>query len=164
MFKNKTFIVKELMNKNLDYIKLLNFLEEVDKDFPIPLSKKVNLSQYAQKVLDEGIVLAALDNFEIIGVLTGYINDKKNKTGFISLLGVSKNRKSEGVGSELLQVMINYASYNGMEKIFLNTHIENKGAIFFYEKRGFIQEKQLDKKYESDTLMKYFLEGKKWIY
>ena len=45
---------------NLTFDKLYNFLEEVDEDFPIPLSHKTNLHELSKNLLIKQIYLLSI--------------------------------------------------------------------------------------------------------
>lgn len=144
---------------------LKSFLSQINNDFPIPLNQKINIDDYLNKIFTNGEVIVAIENNEIVGLLTGYLNDLLNRKGYISILGIINEKSGLGLGTALLQKYISYAKEKNMEKIILNTDSSNTGAIKFYEKNGFIfNENYVDNnrvkklRRESDTSMVYELE------
>lgn len=122
-------------DENLD--RLTVFLRRIDDIFPIPLSKKVNIDEYAMKALSKGIVLCAEDSDNIIGILLGYANDPVTKNAYVGTLGVIKEYQSQSIGKSLINYMKKLSYSYGMKNICLFTHKSNKSAIRFYIHNGF---------------------------
>ena len=61
---------------------------------------------------------------------------------------------NSGIGSELMQKLIDYARENGLELIYLEVREDNSRAIHLYEKFGFKK---------VGTLPAYFKIGKEYI-
>ena len=70
---------------NLTFNKLYNFLEEVDEDFPIPLSHKTNLHELSKKFIDKAdIFVEYSEDNEISSLVIGYIkNSQKIQKGML---------------------------------------------------------------------------------
>lgn len=136
--------------------KMKEFILKIDNLFPAPLSKKVNISEYCEKILNKGIVIVAknIDN-QIVGILTGYTNDEINKLAYISILCTLPEYQNQHIGTQLLNIFTNIAKENGMKKIFLHTHKENENAISFYKKNNFMIDRIIKPNYNySITLSK----------
>ena len=58
--------------------KIENFLRLVDKDFPVPLSCKQDLSQLARKLCEKGTLCAREENGEIVALVAGYTDNLEN--------------------------------------------------------------------------------------
>lgn len=56
----------------------------------------------------------------------------------ITTLGVDKKFQDRGIGSKLLEYVINYADQQACEVISLEVRVSNDKAIMLYEKAGFI--------------------------
>lgn len=72
-----------------------------------------------------------LNDDEVIGTARLVISDKKGKIGRMSILKEYRNR---GIGSKLINKIIEYSKNIGLEFLYLNAQIN---AIKFYEKNGF---------------------------
>jgi hypothetical protein len=73
-----------VMNYNEDELEqLTTFLRVIDDIFPIPLSEKVSIDEYALKALSKGVALCAEDSGKIVGILLGYANDPVTKNAYI---------------------------------------------------------------------------------
>lgn len=77
---------------------------------------------------------------------------------YIILFGVSKSEQGRGIGTSLLEKIIQWSRGQGYKFIYLHTEHENENAIKLYEKAGFQKDfyhpdyvEQLPQ-YESDVL------------
>ncbi|XP_046812050.1 N-alpha-acetyltransferase 60, partial [Lucilia cuprina] len=102
--------------------------------------------------------LAAVYNLAIIGLIVaeikpyrnlnkedkGILPDSMGKTadiGYILSLGVHRKHRRNGIGSLLLDALINHlttAERQSVKAIFLHVLTTNQPAILFYEKRRFV--------------------------
>lgn len=119
---------------------LLKFIQQIDRTFPIPLSDKVNLEDYTEKLLKNAVLCAEFDNEQIIGVVAGYINDV-SLFAYISLVAVLPQARGEGVASKLIKEFFEKCREKAYIAVHVYTHKTNHSAIRLYEKLGF-------KKYE----------------
>jgi ribosomal protein S18 acetylase RimI-like enzyme len=127
-----------VMNYNEDELEqLTTFLRVIDDIFPIPLSEKVSIDEYALKALSKGVALCAEDSGKIVGILLGYANDSATKNAYIGTLGVLEEYRSQGIGKSLVSFMKELSRSYGMERICLFTHKSNEPAIRFYIDNGF---------------------------
>ncbi len=129
--------IKYLEARKIDKFKIINFLIEMDNEFPIPLSDKVNIEEYVTKLLKSGKIYCALNEENIIGIIAGYNNDFSFYNGYISVLVIDKNYRGRKISKELLYRFINNAELSKMNKIQVYTYKTNIEAIGLYEKFGF---------------------------
>ncbi len=120
-----------------DLNKLFNYLTKIDKYMTTPLSLRINLKDFAEKVLIYGNVLTVEKNDEIVSALLFYANDTVEKNAYITLLGTLPEYRGEGHAKSLMSIMEEKASLNGMKKVHLDTDIINTKAIAFYSKMGY---------------------------
>lgn len=127
---------------------IIEFLEKVDLLFPIPLSEKVNIKEYVEKVLDNGKIIVSMCEDNIVGINLFYANDIITRQAWISTIAVDENFKSKGIGTTLISKMKEYCIKNKMKEIILYTHNKNERAIKLYNKNGFkiCKEKQANHK------------------
>jgi len=98
-----------------------------------------------------GAVYVAEQNHEIVGFIQGVIIDKKRgddktwdlahnprKEGWIGLLMVDESKRSGGVGSALLEKMIDYFREQECDCARLLVLADNVNSAEFYRKRGFV--------------------------
>lgn len=90
--------------KNEDYEKMKNFLYEMDKEFKVPLSKRLNLNEYAKKLKELADVYIMVEENKIVGGIAFYKNDLKNYIAYITFVGVSKKYHNKGIANLLLKM------------------------------------------------------------
>lgn len=146
-------IIRKLDINNCE--KLNNYLTKVDKDFPIPLSSKVNLDKFSKKILKSGVALACFDGERTAGIILFYANNTESKTAYVSVLSVLDSYRKRGIAQSLLNECIKMCKSINFKAIELYTHKTNEGAIALYEKNGFIKISDLDR--PDDWLMRYNL-------
>ena len=110
------------------------------------------------------IILVAEMKSKIVGMLD-FSNGHRQRIAHTGEFGMSveKSVRDQGVGSLLLQVLINWAAQNRtIEKIGLNVHSNNERAIALYKKMGFEVEgiRKRDLKYQEDLYIDTVLMGR----
>lgn len=143
-----------LQNKQKDKCLFVQYLRTVDKDFEIPLSSKVDLEFYADKLLGSGYVLAVMESVQIVSVIGFYCNNQQTKVAHLPLLSSLKNVRGKGYAKLLIKNMIFVCKENGMNKIYCDS--VNPVAIGLYKSMGFIEIKEEN----INSLSKIYLEYK----
>ena len=143
---------RKMNNSDTEIRDLIVFLNKINASFPVPLSEKIQIEEYAQKVLLLGIVIKIEHNNEIVGVVTGYANNNVSG-GYISVLGVSENHRGQKIGSRLLEAFIDEAKIEGMKQISLFAHKDNHNALKMYLNRGFFINNSINKNYDYDIAL-----------
>lgn len=128
MINNKQEIEKE---KFFDFIKKINY------DFPIPVSEKVDLNEYCEKLWEKAELVAEVQDEEIRGLVAGYMNDLENGSAYISLVGVSRDFRNQGLGKKLVHQFVLICREKQIRSVNLYTHKTNQAAIKMYEGLGF---------------------------
>jgi len=129
-------VIFKLKNTEENQEKLLQYLETIDSEFVIPLSEKVKLSDYAKKILSQGIVLATLSNGEISSMLGAYCNDMVNRVSYVPILTISKQAQTAGFHTrDYLRPLIELLYEAGMEKFYCQT--ANRTVAAIYKRLGF---------------------------
>lgn len=90
----------------------------------------------------EGLVMwtAEMDG-EVVGTVT---TRKEGEVQWITAFAVSPKRQRQGVGTQILNFVKDYAIRSGDKTILLDVEIENMGALRVYEKAGFMKSSQVD--------------------
>lgn len=155
MKENITLYV--MKDNTINELKLISFLKQIDNIFPVSLSQKVNIEDYAKKQLTHGVVICADISGKIVGILLGYANDTLNKRAYIGTIGIVTECQSKGIGKKLIDEMKQYSKKMGMDKIGLHTHKTNSGAIRFYTREGFRQISELNSERKDDVYLEFGL-------
>lgn len=129
--------------KQLSKDKIFHFLQKVDSCFiPFPLSKRVNLKLYSEKLADCAIhFLIEFDN-QLIGMCCCYMNDPKIERVFLSIICLNPDYHRMGLGKILLHECELYANKNGFIFIELEVNVENSPAIEMYKVMGYSIDRQ----------------------
>lgn len=112
-----------------------DFLCRVDTDFPTSLSARVDLRDYALKLLRNAWVQASIKEDKIAGMVAMYCNDTANKYAYIPLVAVDKEWRGQKLSKALMSSAILYAKENGFRTLGL--HTENTIALKLYLSLGF---------------------------
>ena len=122
---------------NFDKEGLKKFILSVNNDFPIPITDKVDVDEFLDRIKNNGVVCCCYDGRKVVSCAFFYANNFIEKVGFFTLFATLKSYRKYGIGSTLIDMMIDYCVKLGFEKIQLYTHETNKNAINFYLKKGF---------------------------
>lgn len=95
---------------------------------------------------NEGKCYLAIENNNVIGLIMGiissydkydYLDYKCPKRGIITELVVSKNTRSNGIGTKLIQKLENYFKSKDCEYVLVDVFAYNDIGIQFYNKNGY---------------------------
>lgn len=109
-----------------------------DVDFIPPLSSRIEIGNYAAKIVSNATRFEAWFGSNLVGLVAIYCNDKKDFLAFISNVSIQKDMSGKGIARNLLQQSIEYVMTLGVKNIILKVDISNSRAIRLYEKIGFI--------------------------
>jgi ribosomal protein S18 acetylase RimI-like enzyme len=121
--------------------KIAEHLERCDADFMPPLSSRVEIKDYAQKIAKKAIRLEAWSDGTLVGLVAAYYNDLENRVVYISNVSVLREWSKKGIATRLLKKCIKYARAMEMQQVCLEVSTDNKPAVKLYEKSGFIADK-----------------------
>lgn len=108
-----------------------------------------DIKQFMQWIT--GDFWAVFDDNELIGY--SYLK-LKAELAWIARIAVLPNYRNKGIGSKLMEIMIDYSQRNNRPKIILNVRQDNSSAICLYRKYGFIKS---DVRYQYIVPIKRFL-------
>lgn len=113
-------------------------LARCDADFVPPLSGRVKINDYAQKIASNAARFEAWSGGTLVGMVAAYCNNRDKHIAFITSISVLKAWAGKGVASCLMIKCIEHLKELGMKQVSLEVAEENKPAIRLYEKNGFI--------------------------
>lgn len=118
--------------------RLVDFLHRVDTDYPVPLSQKVNLEEYAQKLMDKADIFWEVDaSGNIQALVAGYIRGAVGDMAYLSLVGTLPEVRGKGKASCLVRQFLKACEEHGMHGVHLYTVAANLPAVRLYERLGF---------------------------
>ncbi|MER2191679.1 MAG: GNAT family N-acetyltransferase [Solibacillus sp.] len=89
----------------------------------------------------ELVMWVAEMNGQVVGTVT---TRKDSDAQWITALAVSSNTQGQGIGTEILQWVKDYAYRGGEQVVLLDVEIDNKQALYVYEHAGFMKNMQID--------------------
>lgn len=129
-----TKVIKEKLTQN----EILKFLLDVDKHFkPEPISKRVNLDEYAEKLSTFANHFYVKEDESIIGMSCCYMNDPSKEKIFVSITCVDYKYLGKGIGRRLTNEYEKEAIKEGFKAIEFEVHIDNLPSIEMHKKLGF---------------------------
>ena len=113
-----------------------------DSNFVPPLSSRVNIMDYSQKIRNNAITIEAWHHKDLVGLIACYANDKAQKAAFITIVSVALNFQKRGIANHLMLNLLKKRGITIFKEIRLEVLVDNKAAISLYSKFGFKVEKQ----------------------
>jgi diamine N-acetyltransferase len=137
------------------------------------------LESYIEKLLNEGVVLVAMENNDVTGALlscplefdefvTSAITENfaLEKCVYIAEMMVAEKARGKGIGRQLLTIFFEMSDTKQYSDAFIRVWDKNVGAIALYEKMGFVpyttieQTKQKANGNETFVMQKIYLHKK----
>ncbi len=102
-----------------------------------PLSQRVSIEDYAEKLAERAVNLVAFNGFCDQGHAAIYVNDAGGGTAFISSICVLPKYRRDGIAASLLEGCLGEARLHAMREVRLEVERSNSRAIAFYLRHGF---------------------------
>jgi len=112
-------------------------LKQCDEHFTPRLSSRVDLFEYSQKIFHGSVSFEAWEDSALVGMISAYLNDANNRTGFITNVSVLKEYSMKGIASSLLAMCLQRARHLGFARMKLRVARENRAATKLYSQAGF---------------------------
>ena len=113
-------------------------LSRCDADFVPPLSGRVEIKSYAEKIANKAIRFEAWLGGTLVGLVATYCNDQDKHIAYITSVSVLREWTSNGIAASLMGQCVEYAKSLGIQQISLEVGARNITAIKLYEKSGFV--------------------------
>lgn len=129
------FHIKKYSNKDFDA--LSSFISLTERLFNPPISQRVNLTDYINKLAREAVIFFAISdkNNNILGTIAYYCTPGKYNYAFLSY--IASNSIIKGIGSELVRTMIKDCVEKKMKGIEAQTWESNIKSLLMFHKFGF---------------------------
>ncbi len=118
-------------------VEIAEHLSRCDTAFVPPLSGRVEISDYAQKIASKATRFEAWSGGTLVGLVAAYCNDHEKRIAYITSVSVLREWIGNGIAVRLVGQCIEYAKTSGMRQISLEVASDNAPAIRLYEKSGF---------------------------
>ncbi len=136
------------MNASTEYLlnkatvaQIVEHLRVCNADFVPPLSDRVDIAGYAEKIANKAVRFEAWSGDTMVGLIAAYCNDKERGIAYITSVSLLKAWIGKGIATQLLSQCVEYAKASGMHQISLEVAENNTPAIKLYKKSGFIVDK-----------------------
>ena len=116
---------------------ILEYLENCDHDFYEPLSSRVTLDDFSQKLSALSTTFILLFKSAIAGVVCAYLYAPEGKKGFITLVHVKQEFRGQHLANKLLASAYRHAKERGFETIELFVSKQQVNAFQLYLRNGF---------------------------
>lgn len=130
------------MNYRLDSVgaaELLAHLRAADAGFEPPLSSRVDLVDYADKLAARARRIEAWQGDLLVGLIALYANDAA-QGGFITNVSVLPSHQGQGIAGELLTRTLALSTELGLPRLRLEVYADNTAALALYRRHGFSPE------------------------
>ncbi len=124
--------------QKLKFEDLLEFLKRVDNSFPVPLSKKQELYDLAQKFCQMATLCYTLENGKMVALVAGYTENLINNTAYISVVATLPEARGKGYAKAAVKQFLDICISKGIAAAHLYTDASNNAAIALYEGLGFV--------------------------
>lgn len=118
---------------------LLAHLRDVDSSFQPPLSSRVDLADYADKLAARARRVEAWSDGVLVAVIAMYANDE-TQVGFITNVSVLPGYQGQGLAGELLTRTLALATDLRLPRLRLEVYADNTAALALYRRHGFSPE------------------------
>jgi ribosomal protein S18 acetylase RimI-like enzyme len=117
--------------------KISAHLRACDAAFVPPLSQRLAIDAYSEKIVTRAERFEAWSDDDLVGLLAAYCNDSGRRSAFVTSVSVMPQWQGLGVASRLLQACIDHATTGGFQRIELEVDVRNAPAALLYTKHGF---------------------------
>jgi len=119
-----------------DHSEVLLHLEACDRDFYVPLSERVNLAKYSEKLIGHSFRLEAWDSTKLVGLAAMYL-DEQHASSFLTSLSVCPGYQQQGIAKHLLSRCKSVLRGRNIVELQLEAAAEDATVQGFYRSQGF---------------------------
>lgn len=119
-----------------DFIK--EYILQYDQDFYEPLSARVDMDAFSQKLSDLSTTFVVFKDGEVAGLICAYFYQPESKKGFITLVHTKHEFRGQKLSLPLLDAVKSYARKCHFESIDLFVSKQQVSAYNLYSRHGFL--------------------------
>ncbi len=135
------------------------FLNKVDKLFPVPLSQKQNLNEYAKKLYEKGTLCAKTENGRILAMVAGYTDNVTDNRGYIAVVATLPEAQGKGFAKKLVLEFLSISKAKALDAVHVYAVPTNTVAVNMYRGIGFTEWKLPDETRPADLHLIYNMKG-----
>lgn len=137
--------MNQIFHQSVTHDMLDRYIRKMDLELPIPLSQRVDISEYVNKIYEKAHIVARVENGEIVSAVIGYIENLIGNMSYITMVGTLSIARHKGYATEMLRKYILDCKQKKLEGIHLYTDWGNKAAIHLYKSLGFVCANECDR-------------------
>lgn len=115
-----------------------DYVLQYDTDFYVPLSTRVEMEAFSQKLSDLSTTFIVFKDGEVAGLICSYFYQPETKKGFITLVHTKHEYRGQHLSLPLLDTVKQYAKERGFERIGLFVSKQQTSAYNLYSRHGFV--------------------------
>lgn len=127
----------EIRRNHAGAVAISAHLQACDTSFVPPLSLRVALETYAEKIVSRAERFEAWSGASLVALLGVYCNAPASRTAFVTNISVLPLWQGKGIASRLLRSCIKHLHEGDFERIELEVALHNTAALRLYQKHGF---------------------------
>ncbi|MBF6617769.1 MAG: GNAT family N-acetyltransferase [Candidimonas sp.] len=112
-----------------------------DAAFIPPLSERLSIQSFAQKIATCAVRFEAWSGGVLIGLLAVYCNNVVQRRAFITSVSVDAEWRGKDIAQQLLETAVNYVESLAFRRIDLEVDYRNARALNVYSRIGFLIER-----------------------
>lgn len=113
-------------------------LSHCDTNFIPRLSSRVEIDDYARKIVSKAMRFEAWAGKTLVGLVAAYCNDQEKRVAYVTNVSVMKAWTGKGIAVCLMNQCIEHSKLSGMQQISLEAGNDNTPALNLYKKSGFV--------------------------
>lgn len=125
------------MTRSYSVEQLCEFLLQVDRSFPVPLSEKQDLKSYARKLQEKATVCAFCENGKLLSMVAGYTDDLTDNLAYVAVVATLESARGRGLASAMMKDFLSVCAHKKVRAVHLYAVPTNMGAMKMYRKLGF---------------------------
>ncbi len=129
--------IDEIFRQDCAFNQLYEFIKEIDNELPTPLSGRVNLKEYAEKLYSKAHLCYIKDKDRIVALVAGYIKNTPDNIAYVTLVGTLPEFRGVGYAEKLMRQFISDSLNQKLSGVHLHTDKSNIAAESLYHKLGF---------------------------
>jgi len=118
-------------------VEIAAHLLRCDRQFVPPLSDRVEIQAYAEKIREKAETFEAWHDDRLVGLIAAYLNDMGARLGYITSVSVDPCFRGLGLADALMNRCIFRARERALKVIVLEVNEGNAQALTLYRKWGF---------------------------